>query len=74
MIFGIHTELPLELVTGPTPTRNPVLTSYDLDPVSPAGHQDQARRRIHARMDRAGHDKEKEKGKGYDRHCPNTRN
>ena len=31
MIFGIHTELPLELVTGPTPTRNPVLTSYDLD-------------------------------------------
>ena len=40
----------------------------------PAGRQDQARRRIHARMDRAGHDKEKEKDKGYDRHCPNTRN
>ena len=34
MIFGIHTELPLELVTGPTPTRNPVLTSYDLDPAA----------------------------------------
>ena len=36
--------------------------------LSPAGQQDQARRRFHARIDRAGHEKAEKNDKDHDRH------